>query len=315
MDHPGAPAHAADQPAEAARDPVCGMTVDPHTARTAPSTTAGPTISAPPAAAPSSPPTPQYTSPATPLPPNPPPIYTCPMHPEIRQVGPGLLPDLRHGARAGVATADAGPNPELVDMTRRFWIGPRARPAGASCWKWAGISPAHRWVVGRSCRTGCSSCSPTPVVLWAGWPFFVRGWHSLVTRNLNMFTLIAMGTGVAWLYSVGRDAGAGVSSRRLPRPWRRGRGLFRGRRRHHRAGAARPGAGAARARERPRARSARCSTSRRRPRAASAPTAATRRTRSLDASPSATACACGPARRCRSTARWSRGRSPSTSRW
>ena len=99
-------------------------------------------------------------------------------------------------------TAEAGPNPELADMTRRFWIGlvltlPVAGPRDGR----ASHQPAH--APGAADRaTGCSSCLATPVVLWAGWPFFERGWASLKSRNLNMFTLIALGTGVAWLYSV-----------------------------------------------------------------------------------------------------------------
>ena len=142
----------------------------------------------------------------------------------------------------------AAPNPELADMTRRFWIGARARAAGVRAGDGRHISSAGMAGSIARCRTGSSSCFATPVVLWAGWPFFVRGWQSLSTRNLNMFTLIAMGTGVAYVYSVV----ATVAPRLFPAAFRghggRGCGLFRGRGRHHRAGAARPGAGAARAR-------------------------------------------------------------------
>ena len=67
-------------------------------------------------------------------------IYTCPMHPEIRQVGPGSCPICGMALEPETVTADAGPNPELADMTRRFWIGARADAAGRSCWRWAGIS-------------------------------------------------------------------------------------------------------------------------------------------------------------------------------
>ena len=89
----------------------------------------------------------------------------------------------------------------------------------------------------------------TPVVLWAGWPFFVRGWQSLVTRNLNMFTLIAMGTGVAWVYSVVATLAPGVFPAAFREPRRRGRGVFRGGGGHHGPRPARAGAGAARPRE------------------------------------------------------------------
>ena len=114
-----------------------------------------------------------------------------------------------------------------------------------------------------------------------------------------------MGTGVAWVYSVVATLAPGLFPPAFRGARRRGRGLFRGGGRHHRAGAARPGAGAARARADLAARSARCSTSRRRPRGASRPTAATRRSRSTP-SRSATGCGCGRARRCRSTAWWSK---------
>jgi Cu+-exporting ATPase len=134
-------------------------------------------------------------------------IYTCPMHPEIRQVGPGTCPICGMALEPEVANLETGPNPELADMTRRFWIGAALAVPPVSL-EMGGhivgglIDPAlSNWI---------QLVFATPVVLWAGWPFFVRGWQSLVTRNLNMFTLIAMGTGVAYLYSlVGTIAPAG----------------------------------------------------------------------------------------------------------
>ena len=137
-------------------------------------------------------------------------IYTCPMHPEIRQIGPGTCPICGMALEPELATADTGPNPELADMTRRFWIGLALAAAGG------------RARDGRPPRSACTAASSqtasnwiqlalaTPVVLWAGWPFFVRGWQSLVTRNLNMFTLIAMGTGVACVYSVVATLAPGI---------------------------------------------------------------------------------------------------------
>jgi YHS domain-containing protein len=88
-------------------------------------------------------------------------IYTCPMHPQIRQIGPGKLPDLRHGAGARGGILDAPPNPELADMTRRFWIG-AALSIPASCWRWAVTSSAVTAGSTRPCRTGSSWCSPHP---------------------------------------------------------------------------------------------------------------------------------------------------------
>ncbi len=127
-------------------------------------------------------------------------IYTCPMHPQIRQVGPGNCPICGMALEPEVATADAGPNPERVDMQRRFWIGlVLAAPVGALE---MGGHVAGLHIVPPAISTWLQLVLATPVVLWAGWPFFVRAVQSLQTRNLNMFTLIAMGTGVAWLYSV-----------------------------------------------------------------------------------------------------------------
>ena len=126
-------------------------------------------------------------------------IYTCPMHPQIRQRGPGACPICGMALEPVLASAD-GPDPELANMTRRFLIGGAlAIPVvvlemGSHLFGHAWLDPTlSNWI---------QFALATPVVLWAGWPFFVRGWQSLLTRNLNMFTLVAMGTGVAYLYSV-----------------------------------------------------------------------------------------------------------------
>ena len=130
-------------------------------------------------------------------------IYTCPMHPEIEQDLPGSCP------KCGMALEPRSVQPdgeeddsELRDMTRRFWVAAAlSTPVlllamlpmlGVPLDRWIGPTP-HLWV-----QLFLSS----PVVLWAGWPFFVRGWNSIVTWNLNMFTLIAIGTGAAYLYSL-----------------------------------------------------------------------------------------------------------------
>ena len=149
-------------------------------------------------------------------------------------------------------------------------------------------------------RTWIEFALATPVVLWAGWPFFVRGWASIVNRSLNMFTLIGLGAGAAYLFSVVAALAPGSVSRIVSRRRRRGAGLLRGRRRHHRAGAARPGAGAARAQPDRRA-IRRCWASRRRPRASQRRRPRRRRPARSRRHP-AIACACGPARKSRSTA-------------
>ena len=128
-------------------------------------------------------------------------IYTCPMHPEIRQVGPGSCPICGMALEPEVASLDAGPNPELADMTRRFWIGGALSIPPVVLEMGGHLVGGHGWV-DPTLSNWIQLVFATPVVLWAGWPFFVRGWQSLVTRNLNMFTLIAMGTGVAYVYSV-----------------------------------------------------------------------------------------------------------------
>ena len=128
-------------------------------------------------------------------------IYTCPMHPEIRQAGPGSCPICGMGLEPEVVSLDDGPNAELVDMTRRFWIALALTLPVFALEMGGHLIDLHR-VIGQQQSNLIQFALASPVVLWAGWPFFERGWASLKTRNLNMFTLIAMGTGVAWLYSV-----------------------------------------------------------------------------------------------------------------
>jgi P-type Cu+ transporter len=185
------------------RDPVCGMTVDPATSKhrfddrgeTYHFCSAGcrtkfaadpqkylddtrPTAAAPEGA-----------------------IYTCPMHPQIRQTGPGSCPICGMALEPEVASLDAPPNAELADMTRRFWIG-LALSIPPVVLEMGGHLVGGHGLIDQTLSNWIQLVFATPVVIWAGWPFFVRGWQSLLTRNLNMFTLIAMGTGVAYVYSL-----------------------------------------------------------------------------------------------------------------
>ena len=128
-------------------------------------------------------------------------IFTCPMHLQIRQVGPGFCPICGMALEPELPAAEAPLNPELADMTRRFWVAlGLALPVVAL--EMGGHLTNLHVLLGQKSSNWLQFVFATPVVLWGGWPFFVRGWQSLVTRNLNMFTLIAMGVGVAWLYSV-----------------------------------------------------------------------------------------------------------------
>jgi Cu+-exporting ATPase len=128
-------------------------------------------------------------------------IYTCPMHPEVRQQGPGACPICGMALEPEQVTLDEGPSTELRDMTRRFWIGlVLALPVLVIEMGGHLIGLDH--LLAPQVSNWIQLALATPVVLWCGWPFFVRGWKSLVSRRLNMFTLIAMGTGVALVYSV-----------------------------------------------------------------------------------------------------------------
>lgn len=128
-------------------------------------------------------------------------IYTCPMHPQIRQSGPGFCPICGMALELLDVTADAAPNPELADMTRRFWVA-LALGLPVAALGMLGEPLGFDHVISPAVSVWVQFALATPVVLWSGWPFFVRGWASVVARSLNMFTLIALGTGVAWLYSV-----------------------------------------------------------------------------------------------------------------
>ena len=130
-------------------------------------------------------------------------IYTCPMHPQIRQVGPGNCPICGMTLEPVKATAEVRENHELTDMTRRFWVG-SALTVPVFVLEMGSHIPAlgmHE-LVKPQVSTWIQFALSTPVVLWAGWPFFQRAWASIVHRSLNMFSLIALGTGSAYLYSL-----------------------------------------------------------------------------------------------------------------
>jgi len=137
-------------------------------------------------------------------------IWTCPMHPEVRQDHPGACPICGMALEPAEVGLDDAPSPELIDMTRRFKVGMILAIPVFVLEMGGHIFPALHHLVPMRLSTWIQLVLATPVVLWAGWPFFVRGWASLKTRNLNMFTLIAMGTGVAWAYSMVATLAPGV---------------------------------------------------------------------------------------------------------
>ncbi len=205
-EHSHAPATALTGSAHQAKDPVCGMMVDPHATQHKAAHAGRPYYFCsagcrakflaepdryldPGAAAAKVEPVPEGT------------IHTCPMHPEIRQVGPGSCPICGMALEPVLVSLEAEPNLELIDMRRRFWIG-LVLTIPVFILEMGGHLLGLDHLVSQRSSNWIQLILATPVVLWAGWPFFQRGWQSLVTRNLNMFTLIAMGTGAAWIYSV-----------------------------------------------------------------------------------------------------------------
>ncbi|MHB1206362.1 MAG: heavy metal translocating P-type ATPase [Rhodospirillaceae bacterium] len=185
------------------KDPVCGMDVDPHTTKHH-AAHGGTTYyfcsagcrakfeAAPRKYLAASVPAKAETKDA---------IYTCPMHPEIRQAGPGSCPICGMALEPVEIEAGETENPELKDMTRRFWIGLALALPVFVLEMGSHLFGLHH-LIDPVLSTRIQFALSTPVVLWAGWPFFVRAGRSIATAKLNMFTLIAMGTGVAWTYSV-----------------------------------------------------------------------------------------------------------------
>jgi Cu+-exporting ATPase len=198
--------------AEMATDPVCGMKVDPA-ATPHVTTHAGAhhyfcsagclaKFNADPA---------RYVGDAPPRP-EPVPegaIWTCPMHPEVQQAGPGSCPICGMALEPMTPTLSDGPSPEYADMKRRFIVGLVLAVPVVALEMGGHLTGLRHMLDGRIANL-VQMVLATPVVLWAGWPFFVRGWASVKSRHLNMFTLIAMGTGVAWVYSVAATLAPGI---------------------------------------------------------------------------------------------------------
>ncbi len=127
--------------------------------------------------------------------------YTCPMHPQVRQMGPGSCPICGMALEPVLATAEQGESPELRDMTRRFWIGTALTVPVFALEMGGHLFDIHH-LIAQQTSNWIQLLLGTPVVLWAGWPFFTRAAASVKNRSLNMFSLIALGTGAAWLYSI-----------------------------------------------------------------------------------------------------------------
>ncbi|WP_205710784.1 copper-transporting P-type ATPase [Hydrogenophaga crocea] len=140
-------------------------------------------------------------------------VYTCPMHPEVRQTRPGACPLCGMGLQleGASAAADDGPNPELVDFTRRLWVATvlTVPLLVLTMSPFLGIT-AVREFFGEHNAMWIELALSTPVILWSGWPFFERGWTSFRTWSLNMFSLIGMGVAAAFIYSVVALAAPGI---------------------------------------------------------------------------------------------------------
>jgi P-type Cu+ transporter len=127
--------------------------------------------------------------------------YTCPMHPQVRQMGPGHCPLCGMALEPVLATAGQGESPELRDMTKRLWIGTALTLPVFALEMGGHLFNIHHFIAQQT-SNWVQLLLGTPVVLWAGWPFFTRAVASVKHRSLNMFSLIALGTGAAWLYSI-----------------------------------------------------------------------------------------------------------------
>jgi len=193
------------QATEQARDPVCGMTVNPATSKynvhhggalhhfcsagCAAKFSGDPAKYLKPGEAAPKPPAPKGT------------IYTCPMHPQVRRTEPGNCPICGMALEPVGVTEESGPSAELIDMTRRFWIG-AALAVPVVILDMAADLPGFNLghYVGPAIVSWTQFVLATPVVLWAGWPFFERAWASVRNRSLNMFSLIALGIGASYAY-------------------------------------------------------------------------------------------------------------------
>jgi Cu+-exporting ATPase len=136
--------------------------------------------------------------------------YTCPMHPQIVRDQPGECPICGMALEPMTVTLEEEENPELLDMTRRFWVSVALAVPLVILAMGGFVGLSFDWLATPRTLSWLELVLATPVVLWGGWPFFVRGWQSIVNRSLNMFTLIALGTGVAYCYSVVATVAPGI---------------------------------------------------------------------------------------------------------
>ena len=137
-------------------------------------------------------------------------MWTCPMHPEIRQEGPGTCPICGMALEPEEPSLDDGPNPELIDFTRRWWVSAVLAVPLLVLTMGSELLGLH--LIDSAVSPWIQLALTAPIVLWAGWPFFSRGWTSIITRKLNMFTLIAIGVGAAFLYSLVATVAPGLFS-------------------------------------------------------------------------------------------------------